>query len=184
MWQTYTQAVIVAVTFSVAAFGIAKAFVIVGARRIERRHGSVGIRDVLARRARLEQGLEARRAKRVAELKAADAEVQEVIRRRQQLDRRLADATRGGDPVIRLIGEEIAGSPCFVAQVLNKYVGTGTGPSAAIDPGWAQPQTVEVWAASLPDARKEIERRYPPAFGYAVVRVQEFGAAPPLKAAS
>ncbi|WP_029010716.1 hypothetical protein [Azospirillum halopraeferens] len=184
MWQTYTQAIILALSFSVVALGIAKAVVIIGERRIERRYGLVGIRDVLARRARLEQGLEARRTERLAELKAADAAVQEAIMRRQQLDRRLSDTLRGGEPVIRLIGDEVAGSPCFVALVVNKYVGTGTGPSATIDPSWAQPQTVEVWAAGLPEARKEIERRYPQSFGYAVTRIQQYGAGPPVKGAA
>ncbi|MGQ9368100.1 hypothetical protein [Azospirillum sp. ST 5-10] len=182
MWQTFTTALVMALSFSAVAFGIAKAVVVVGTRRIERRHGLVGIRDTLARRARLEQRLEARRGERTAALKAIDARTQDVLLRRQQLDRRLAEATRGGDPVFRLIGEEMVGHSRFHAEVINRYVGVGASSSVPVDPSWAQPQAVEVWAPGLQEARREVERRYPPSFGYKVVRLHEVGVA--LKAAS
>ena len=176
MWQTYGQALFYALAFSGVAFGLAKLVVVVGERSIERRHGTVGIRDMLVRRARLEQGLEARRDQRRKEIKAALDETSEVARRRAQLERQVADTLRGGERVIHLIGEETKGTPCFQAQVLNKYVGSGVQHQHAfIDARWAQPQEMEVWAPSLAEARKVIEARYPPAFGYKIVFLREAG---------
>jgi len=190
MWQSYVQALLLALALSGMGFGIAKVVVVVGERLIERRHGTIGLRDMLARRAKLEQGLEARRTARTAELKKADEEVRAVIARRQHMERQLKDALLSGDHVVRQVGEEVKGVPCFIAQVANKYVGTGadqTREHAFIDRSWSQPQTIEVWTTSLPEARKEIERRYPPAFGYVVMRVQQIAgasAAEPARKAS
>ncbi|HYH20571.1 MAG TPA: hypothetical protein VD995_18340 [Azospirillum sp.] len=190
MWQSYVQAFLLALALSGMGFGIAQVVVLAGERLIERRHGTVGLRDMLARRAKLEQGLEARRAERAAALKKADEEVRAVIARRQHLERQLKDTLHAGDHVVRQVGDEVKGTPCFIAQVTNKYVGTGadqTREHAFIDRSWSQPQTIEVWTTSLPEARKEIERRYPPAFGYVVMRVQQIAgasAAEPARKAS
>jgi hypothetical protein len=184
MWQTYVQALFYALACSGMAFGIAKLVVIVGERMIEKRHGIVGVRDMLVRRARLEQGLEARRDQRRKEIKVADDEAREVLRRRSQLERQIADTLRGGERVIHLIGEEVKGTPCFHAQVLNIYVGSSAHQqNAFVDPRWAQPQSMEVWAASAQEARKAIEGRYPPAFGYKIIVLQEVGAFPGERAA-
>lgn len=184
MWQTYVQALFVALACSGLAFVIAKLVVIAGERMIEKRHGTIGIRDMLVRRARLETGLEARRAQRRKEIKEADDEAREVLRRRGHLDRQISDILRGGEQIVHLIGEETKGTPCFHAQVLNKYVGTAAQQqNAFIDPRWAQPQNMEVWAASIGDARKVIEGRYPPAFGYKIVVLHEFGGLPAQPAA-
>ena len=110
------------------------------------------------------------------ELRKAEEEAGEALRRRQSLERRLRDLQHRGDDLLRLIGEEVAGTPCYIAQVSNKYGGGGANQQAQhafIDSGWARPQTVEVWARTMPVARAEIERRYPPAFGYVVLRIQE-----------
>lgn len=176
MWQTYGQALFYALAFSGVAFGLAKLVVVVGERMIESRHGHVGIRDLLVRRARLEQGLEARRDQRRKEIRAMLDESSEVARRRGQLERQVADALRGGERVVHLIGEEVKGTPCFHAQVLNKYVGSAVQHQHAfIDAIWAQPQNMEIWAPSLAEARKVIEARYPPAFGYKIITLQEAG---------
>lgn len=179
MWQTYGQALFYALAFSGVAFGIAKLVVVLGERMIEQRHGSVGVRDMLVRRARLEQGLETRRTERRKEIRAVQDETSEVLHRRSQLDRQVADVLRGGERVVHLIGEEVKGMHCFHAQVLNKYVGTAAQHQHAfIDAIWAQPQDMEIWAPTLADARKVIEARYPPAFGYKIVSLLEFGTPP------
>lgn len=177
MWQTYGQALFYALAFAGVAFGIAKLVVVVGERMIEQRAGSLGIRDMLVRRAKLEQGLEARREERRKEIKAAHDETSEVARRRAQLERQIADIVRGGERVVHLIGEEVKGLHCFHAQVLNKYVGSAVQTQHAfIDASWAQPQDMEIWSPTLADARKVIEARYPPAFGYKIVSLFEVGA--------
>lgn len=176
MWNDYVQALFLALALAGLGFGIGKAAVLLGERAIERRFGTGNLRDAITRRAKLETRLEARRTQRTAELRRAESDVNDVMRRRQVLERRLRDLQRSGDEILRLIGEEVAGTPCFIAQVVNKYVGAGANQQAQhafIDSSWAQPQSVEVWARTMPVARAEIERRYPPAFGYVVLRIQE-----------
>ncbi|MBP2311782.1 hypothetical protein [Azospirillum soli] len=182
MWNDYAQALFFALALSGMGFGIAKLVVVLGERMIEKRHGTGGVREVIARRAKLESGLEARKGERAAELRKIEGEIGDLLKRRQNLERQIKDSQRAGDQIVRLIGEENAGTPCYIAQLVNKYVGTAHKQSqhAFIDSSWAQPQTVEVWARSMPDARAEIERRYPPAFGYAVVRMQDGGASAPV----
>lgn len=187
MWNDYAQALFFALALSGMGFGIAKLVVVLGERMIEKRHGTGGVREVIARRAKLESGLEARKGDRAAELRKIEAEIADLMKRRQNLERQIKDSQRAGDQLVRLIGEENAGTPCYIAQLVNKYVGTGShqqSQHAIIDPSWAQPQTVEVWARSMPDARAEIERRYPPAFGFVVVRMQDVGAPAPVAKAS
>lgn len=182
MWQSYAQALFLALALSGMAFGIAKLVVVVGERLIEKRYGTVGARDMLVRRARLETALEARRLERSKEIKALDEETREVVRRRQQLDRQITDLVRGGERLVHLIGEEVKGRPCFHAEVLNKYVGATATPQqqqhAFVDAMWAQAQAMEVWAANVAEARHEIECRYPPSLGYKIIRLQQAGGQP------
>lgn len=185
MWQDYTNALITAFGLSGLGFGIAQLVVVFGERAIERRHGTSGLRDKITRRAKLETKLEARRTERVGELKEAEGAVQDVMRRRQTLERQLKEAQKSGEQIMRLIGEEASGTPCYVAMVVNKYVGTANFQQkqhAYIDSSWAQPQPVEVWARNMAEARAEVERHYPPAFGYVIARLQDVGAPAPAVA--
>ncbi|CAO3353364.1 hypothetical protein [Azospirillum melinis] len=177
MWQDYTNALMTAFGLAGLGFGIGKLVIVLGERAIERRHGSEGVRDIIARRAKLETKLEARRGDRISELKELDGAAEDVLRRRKVMERQIEEARQSGERLVRLVGEEVQGSPCYVAMVVNKYVGTGAvqqSQHSLVDPSWAQPQMIEVWARSMAEARTEIERRYPPAFGYAVTRMQEF----------
>ncbi|WP_175426412.1 hypothetical protein [Azospirillum brasilense] len=183
MWNEYGQALFLALALAGLGFGIGKAAVLLGERTIERRLGTGSLRDVIARRAKLEAGFEARRTQRIDDLRKAEKDVGDTLRRRQALERRLRDLQHRGDDILRLVGEEVAGTPCYIAQVANKYVGVGTNQQmqhAFIDSAWARPQTVEAWARTMPVARAEIERRYPPAFGYVVLRIQEAGQGPAI----
>jgi len=180
MWHDYTNALIVAFGLAGLGFGIGKLVVVFGERMIEKRHGTSGVRDVVVRRAKMETSFEARRTDRVGELREADGAVEDLMRRRTTLERQLKESQQSGERLVRLIGEEVRGTPCYLAMVVNKYVGTANFQQkqhAFIDSSWAQPQSVEVWAKSMAEARAEIERRYPPAFGYVVTRMQDVGAA-------
>lgn len=176
MWNDYGQALFLALALAGLGFGIGKAAALLGERAIERRLGTGRLQDTIARRAKLEAGFEARKTQRIDALRKAEQDIGDATRRRQTLEQRLRDLQHRGDEFRRLIGEEVAGTPCYIAQVANKYVGGGANQQAQhafIDSGWARPQTVEVWARTVPVARAEIERRYPPAFGYVVLRIQE-----------
>lgn len=180
MWHDYTQALMTAFGLAGLGFGVGALVVFFGERAIERRHGTSGVRDVIARRARMETKFEARRTDRIAELRAVEGAVEDSMRRRTVLERQMKDSQRSGEQLVRLIGEEVAGTPCYLAMVVNKYVGTANFQQkehAFIDSNWSQPQSIEVWAKSMPVARAEIERRYPPAFGYVITRMQDVGAA-------
>jgi hypothetical protein len=172
MWQSYALALIVAVALAGLSFGIAYGMVRFGERAIEKRQGVAGLGDMIARRARLEMGLAARRTARLAELQRLEDDLRMVTRRRSRLKREVKDVLTIGDHRVRLIGEETRGTPCFFAQVINKYVGTGN-QHALIDPTWSEPQTLEVWTRSVHDARREIENRYPPAFGFVIMRLTD-----------
>lgn len=181
MLHDYTNALFVALGLAGLGMGIGRIALMVGERMIENRHGGAGIRDTMAGRAKLESRFEIRRTEREAALARAKAAVEEAVQRRATLERRMKAARQAGETLVRQIGEEVAGTPCWLAMVANKYVGTADfqqAQHAFIDRSWAQPQIVEVWARSMAEARGEIERRYPPAFGYVVTRMQEQGAAP------
>lgn len=180
MWHEYTNALITAFGLAGLGFGIGQLVVIFGERAIERRHGTTGVRDAIVRRAKLETRLEARRTDRVAELREADAAVEDALRRRKILERQMKDQQQSGERLVRLIGEEVAGTPCYLAMLVNKYVGTANFQQkqhAFLDSSWAQPQSIEIWAKSMAEARAEIERRYPPSLGYVITRMQDVGAA-------
>lgn len=177
MWQNYPYALIIAFGLSGVGFLIGMLTVAIGERAIERRHRAEGVRATIARRAKMETRLEARRTDRMQELKELDGAVEDVLRHRKAMERQIDGMRQSGGSLIRLIGEEVRGRPCYVAMIVNKYVGT-TGhqqnQNALIDRSWAQPQVVEVWARSMAEARTEIERRYPASCGYVVTRMQEF----------
>lgn len=179
MWNDYLQALFTALALSGMGFGIGKLVVFLGERSIEKRHGITGLREMIARRAKLESGLEARKTERTAELRTVDAEVESLMNRRRTLERKLRDAQRAGDEIVRLAGEEVTGLRCHVAMVTNKYVGAAGHQQqhAFLDSSWARPQTIEVWARNIQDARGEVERRYPPSFGYVITRMQDMGTA-------
>ena len=180
MWHDYTQALITAFGLAGLGFGIGQLVVIFGERAIERRYGTSGVRDTIVRRAKMETRFESRRSDRVGELRELEGTVEDLMRRRKVLERQMKDSQQSGERLVRLIGEEVTGSPCYLAMVANKYVGTATFQQkehAFIDSSWAQPQSIEVWAKSMAAAREEIERRYPPAFGYVITRMQDVGAA-------
>lgn len=178
MWNDYATAIGLGLVLSLVAFVVARIALVAGEHSIERRYGKVGLRKMMMQRAKLEQGLEARRAKRLEEIRKLDSEVKEIFIRRQRLERELVDAKAASERLVRLIGEEVEGTPSFVAKVINKYVGVGPaqmrGP-ILVDRSWAQPQEMEVWARSVAEARSEIERRYPPAFGFHITRLNERG---------
>lgn len=178
MWQEYAEALFYGLALSGLAFGVVRVFLFLAERSMEAKAGRVGLRAMLINRAKLEMGLETRRNKRVEELKAAEREFKEVFLQRQRLERQLLDARAASERTIRLIGEEVEGTPCFIVKVVNKYVGNSNpqrGP-ILVDRTWAQPQEMEVWTRSVAEARAEVERRYPPAFGFHITRLNELGA--------
>lgn len=178
MWQNFGNVLGLGLVLAILAFALARISVTVGERSIERRHGHVGLKKMFIERARMERAFEARRDKRMREIAEVDREVRELFVERQRLERSLNAAKAASERLVRLIGEEIKGTPCYVGKVINKYVGVGPaqmrGPFL-VDRMWAQGQEMEVWTRNLSESRAEIERRFPPAFGFHITRLAELG---------
>ena len=178
------QALFVALGLSGTAFVIGRVVVYLGEKSLEKRHGVDGFRERFAACARMETALELRASARAKELKEADNAASDAVKRRKKLDRQLADAQSFGEALVRIIGEENKDSPCFYAEVVNKYVGQANFEQrehAYLDSSWSQPQIMEIWTRSAAEARAEIERRYPPAFGYHISRLLDIGAVESMK---
>lgn len=178
------QALFVALGLSGAAFLIGRVVVYLGEKSLEKKFGVDGFRERLVACAKLETQLDARSAERAKALKEADNIASEAVKRRKQLERRMADAQSYGEALVRIIGDEVKDAPCFYAEVVNKYVGQATFEQrehAYVDSSWAQPQVMEIWARSIAEARAEIERRYPPAFGYQISRLIDIGLVDAMK---
>lgn len=130
-----------------------------------------GVRQAIARRARLERGMESRVQDRRAEHGKLDRELKELVRKRIVIDQATRVALEVADHVVRVVGDEVVGRHRFLALVYNKYLAAAAGGGAhnsLIDPAWAVAQEVEVWAVGVTEARIELEKRYPPAFGFSV----------------
>lgn len=178
------QALFVALGLSGAAFLIGRVVVYLGEKSLEKKFGVDGFRERLVACAKLETQLDARSAERAKALKEADNIASDAVKRRKQLERRMADAQSYGEALVRIIGDEVKDAPCFYAEVVNKYVGQATFEQrehAYVDSSWAQPQVMEIWARSIAEARAEIERRYPPAFGYQISRLIDIGLVDAMK---
>lgn len=164
--------------FALLAFLIARLAALSGERAIERKYGRVGLKKMFVERAKMERDFESRRDKRMKEIGEIEAEIRGLFVERQRLERALNTAKAASERLVRLIGEEAEGVPCFVGKVINKYVGVGPaqmrGPHL-VDRTWAQGQEMEVWTRNVAEARNEIERRFPPAFGFHITRLAELG---------
>jgi len=178
MWQDFGNAMGLGLVLAILAFAVARISVTMGERSIERRHGRVGLKKMFIQRAKMERDFEIRRDKRMKEIAEVEREIRELFVERQRLERSLNAAKAASERLVRLIGEETEGTPCFVGKVLNKYVGVGPaqmrGPYL-VDRIWAQGQEMEVWTRNVGEARAEIERRFPPAFGFVITRLTELG---------
>lgn len=140
--------------------------------RLEREGGLKNLRDTIVTRAQLERDFGERNKKRREIWRKKDIEVKELVRERVKLSQRFAEANALGNRVVRLVGDESNGKQPFLALLFNKYVASGGGQRhALIDRAWGTPQEVEVWADSLATAKMELEKRYPPSFGFAVTRL-------------
>lgn len=178
------QALSIGLGLSILAFIVGRVVLFMGEQSLDKKYGVKGVRQKLVACARLEGALEQRKNEHARRLKDADGQASDALRRKKQLERRIDDAVSAGEALVRLIGDEIKDAPCFYAEVNNKYVGTANFEQkqhAYIDPSWAQPQVIEVWARSAAEARAEIERRYPPAFGYNISRLLDIGSVDSMK---
>lgn len=141
-------------------------------QRLEREHSLQALRDTIVMRAQLERGFGERNKKRREIWRKKDIETKELFRGRIRVMEQISETNALGNRLLRLVGDEVNGKSCFQAMVFNKYVASGGGQRhALIDRSWGTPQDVEVWAESLAAARMEVEKRYPPSFGYGITKL-------------
>jgi hypothetical protein len=128
----------------------------------------------LPRRSMLEAKFDLRRSDRRARLDALTAEITDLRRRRFLQDKMLVDARREAQAPIRVVGAEGKAFLKFRAWVVNRQVQQAVAERKrhpTLDAEWAQPQIVEVWADSLTDARREMQRVYPVPLGFSVLSI-------------
>lgn len=141
--------------------------------------------QAIPRRSLMEQKFEMRTTELTQELGKLSAEVGALRRRRFVLEKELVDARREADSPIRVIGKEGSTPVRFRAWTINRQVQAAIGEGKVhptLDSDWATPQIVEVWAENLNDARKELQRIYPPPLGFTILNVKlESGEDAPLE---
>jgi hypothetical protein len=167
------EAILLAMFLSVLGFMFGRMIGGIVQRSMEEGANLTNLRDIVTRRAKLERALESRVRTRRAELRQMENRIKELVRQRLDLEAQLREALAIKDLVVRVVGEEIIGRPRYSALVFNKYVASGaiSGSHALIDSSWGIPQAIDVWAPGMGEARAELEKRYPPSFGYVVSRL-------------
>jgi hypothetical protein len=163
----FFETLLLASFLSAVAYGMGRLFGTLIQQMIEQGANADVVRALVARRGIIERGLDGRVRTRRADMAKLDREVKELVRKRINLDHAIGEARSIADHIIRLVGEELVGRERFVGLVFNKYVGSGGG-NALVDPAWAVAQEVEVWAIGLVEARVELEKRFPPSFGFSI----------------
>lgn len=165
----FCEAILLAAFFSAVAYGCGRMIGAMVAGMVEKNGNIDELRAAIARRSGLEREFSSRVGERRRIMAGVDREIKELIRRRVLLERTAAEALETPDRIMRVIGQEVRGMQLYLALVFNKYVsGTGAGGTMSMDPAWAAAQEVAVWAASMGDARGEVERRYPESQGFKI----------------
>ena len=101
--------------------------------------------------------------------------LQTVQSERIKLVARLNKIKHTSDHFIREIGEANGANKCYDFIVSNRYVLQYVSKGQQhplLDGSWSSGQLVNVWAASLLDARVMIAGRYPVSFGYVIEKLK------------
>ncbi len=161
----FLEAILLAAFFSGAGYVFGRLFGVVIQFMIEREADMPAIRASITKRSSLERNLENRVRDRRKEMAGLDRSITELVRKKNGLQQDAAALAATPDRILRQVGEELAGATRFLALVYNKYAEGGKG---AVDNSWTVPQEIEVWTVGLSEARVELEKRYPPSFGYVI----------------
>ena len=172
----FIEAICVAGFLAAIGYGGGRLLGAVLASMMRKKPANLSLRDTIERRSILERNLAARIGERRKALAELDRSFRQLVSRRQQADAARTEAEACPDRIVRTVGQEVKGTELFLALVVNKYV-RAEGGKAAVDPAWALPQQIEVWAKSLADARGELDRRYPESQGYKVTSMVDGAAA-------
>ncbi|MEI8394750.1 MAG: hypothetical protein WCF85_08455 [Rhodospirillaceae bacterium] len=153
---------------SLLGFAIGRLVGVVVQHMVEHGVESETIRASIATRAKIERGLDARIRGLRAEMAKVDREIKEMVRKRIAFDQATKEQLAIADRIMRVVGDQVAGRTAFLGLVFNKYIAAGSGGNSVVDAAWATAQEVEVWAPGIAEARIELEKRYPPSFGFTV----------------
>lgn len=174
--MSYVDAILLSALFSASAFLLALLIGKIGETQIEGRPEMKAAELVIPRRAQMETRFDLRSAELTQEIAKLAAEVTGLRRRRFAMERELQDARREADSPVRMIGREGSTPQHFRAWMVNRQVQTAVAESKThptLDVGWAVPQIIEVWADNLGEARKELQRIYPPPLGFTILNVRQ-----------
>ena len=171
----FFEALLLSAFMAIVGYGLGRLVGVLVQLVLEESANSDSVRAMIAHRAKIERGLEARLRDRRAEMAKLDRNIKELVRKRLQHEAAAAKSMAVADQVMRVIGEEVTGRQRFLALVFNKYLAGGSGGAhqTLIDPAWAIAQEIEIWGKSMTEARSDLEKRYPPAFGFSVSSLVE-----------
>jgi len=176
IFDIYVVQTVMLATFLAAIGYFSSLFIIrVMERNIERQGQFKEVVVVIARRARLEMGLDSRRSQLTSEAKTLEREIRNLVKERQAMEEELRLAAVTREVLMRLVGDEVEGNYAFIAEVVNRAVTPAKANQerrvTQIDASWAVPQLVEIWAPTLSDAKLLLEKRFPPSVGFGVIRL-------------
>lgn len=101
---------------------------------------------------------------------AAQEAVDSLTKRIAKLKEQIAEVMPHKPVVAREIGKPLKTTALFEAQVVNRYFRFSNRPPMAekLNPVWARPVLIQVWAISRLEARRIVERNFPGDLGYDV----------------
>jgi hypothetical protein len=156
-------------------------------RDLKRRPDVVYAETVFPRRSLLESKLEHRRAQRRAKAAQLQAELTELRRRHFLIEKDVKEAHKESGAPIRVLGPEGRATFKYKAWLVNRQVQQAAQERKrhpALDMEWAAPQIIEIWAESLNDARREVQRAYPMPLGFSLLNITADLPSPDLVAAT
>ena len=169
----FVEGICVAAFLAAVGYGGGWAIGAVLAGMLRKKPNTNPLQESINRLSVLERGLANRVGDRRRVMAELDREIKLKVRRRVELEQATAKLLGASGRVLRMVGQEIKGAQPFLALVVNKYVKAEGRNKTAVDPAWASPQEVEVWAKSLGDARVELERGYPESQGFKIITLSE-----------
>ncbi|WP_119678144.1 hypothetical protein [Indioceanicola profundi] len=131
--------------------------------------------EVIPLRARMEAQFDLRSTGLKQEIARLSSEMTTLRRQRFSLEKMLLDTRREAESPIRVVGREGSTPVCFRAWMINRQVQAAVVDGKqhpSLDKSWASPQVVEVWADNLGEARREVQRIYPPPLGFTILNLR------------
>ncbi|TWB66211.1 hypothetical protein FBZ87_1152 [Nitrospirillum amazonense] len=134
-----------------------------------------GLRQRLARYARIASGLSDRVEARKSTAAGAATVLFSTQRQEAQLKKKVRELEASPHRFVRILGHELLPNRPFEFLVMNSSVSHQVKRGerhAFFDSSWARPVPVHVWATNMEEARAEFERAFPRTLGFKITHAQ------------